>query len=82
MFFSEPKIESKDHKWRDAPVVGVSQDNKENTTKATSMRSSLPDFVANTAQYGDEELEGGGKQNPPKKKLMSYFLGYDIFLID
>jgi hypothetical protein len=23
VYFGEPKIESKDHKWKDAPVVGV-----------------------------------------------------------
>jgi len=27
MFFKEPKAESKDHKWKDAPVVGIEKEN-------------------------------------------------------
>ena len=25
--FNEPKCESKDHKWKDAPIVGLKQNN-------------------------------------------------------
>lgn len=40
IFYKEPKIESKDHKWKDAPVVSL-----EKESEATS--SSLPDFIGN-----------------------------------
>ncbi|KRX02142.1 hypothetical protein PPERSA_06337 [Pseudocohnilembus persalinus] len=69
IFYQQPKIESKDHKWKDAPVVGVKKENlnsikiqgqsqiKQNSqTLQTGLKSNLKNNKENSTNFNKSSL--------------------------
>ncbi|KAL4508125.1 hypothetical protein ABPG72_021498 [Tetrahymena utriculariae] len=60
VIFQEPKVESKDHRWKNAPVVGIPNktqnlSNKENQQDFIQNQSILPNFVDHQSNLNQEE---------------------------
>ncbi|EAR95512.2 hypothetical protein TTHERM_00079160 (macronuclear) [Tetrahymena thermophila SB210] len=60
VIFQEPKVESKDHRWKNAPVVGLPNktqnlSNKENQQDFMQNQSILPNFVDQQSNFNQED---------------------------